>query len=168
VTWLVVQTKPKHEDVAELNLARQGYTVFLPKLKKRKRVRGQWQVVVIPLFPRYLFIDVDLENEDLAPVRSTIGVLSLVRFGYEIVPVPNEVIEFLQAQQDPDQGAKDESAWPHKKGDKVEILEGPFAGLAGIFDVSKDEERAFLFIELLGRATRVAVDRSMLGNTIQK
>ena len=167
MTWLVVQTKPKQEDAAELNLSRQGYRVFLPKLQQRKRVRGKWQLVVSPLFPRYLFIDVDYGTDDLAPVRSTVGVFNLVRFGQDIIPVPDEVVEFLQAQQDPDLGAKNESDWPHKKGDKVEILEGPFAGLAGVFDMSKDEERAYLFIELLGRASRVVVERSMIGDTIQ-
>jgi transcriptional antiterminator RfaH len=167
VTWLVVQTKPKQEDAAELNLSRQGYRVFLPKLQQRKRVRGKWQLVVSPLFPRYLFIDVDYGTDDLAPVRSTVGVFNLVRFGQDIIPVPDEVVEFLQVQQDPTLGAKNESDWPHKKGDKVEILQGPFAGLAGVFDMSKDEERAYLFIELLGRASRIVVERSMIGDTIQ-
>ncbi len=166
MTWLVVQTKPKQEELASEHLTRQGYQVFLPKIEQRKRVRGQWKHIIGPLFPRYLFIEARFGTDDLAPVRSTIGVINLVRFGQEIVPVPDSVIEFLQSQQDPTTGARDASAWPHKRGDKVDILEGPFAGLQGIFEMSKDEDRAYLLIELLGRATRVQLERFMLGDPL--
>ena len=37
--------------------------------------------VVEPVFPRYLFVRLDFGVTNLAPIRSTLGVSDLVRFG---------------------------------------------------------------------------------------
>jgi transcriptional antiterminator RfaH len=40
----------------------------------------------------------------------------------------------------------------------VEVLEGPFAGLTGVFKSVNSEERAFLLLDLLGRQNTVGVN----------
>jgi transcriptional antiterminator RfaH len=155
--WYAVQSRPRQEAVAELNLDRQGYHTYLPRILLRKRRRDKWTRVVEPLFPRYLFIQVDPSEQSLSPVRSTLGVTGLVRLGQLLCPVPDGVIEYLRRAENPDTHQQHADAWPHQPGDTVQILEGPFAGLSGIFQAATGEERAMLLIELLGRQNTIDV-----------
>ena len=163
MTWYAVQTKSRQESVAALNLERQGYNTYLPKIRVRKRRRQQWHKVVEPLFPRYLFIDVTSDEQSTAPVRSTLGVVGLVRFGTQLQAVPQQVISYLKKNEEADTGQRAADEWPHQPGDEVCVLEGPFAGLSGIYQMEKDEHRALLLIELLGRRHTVVVAQQTLG-----
>ena len=96
-----MQTKPRQEPIAEENLQRQGYDTYLPRIRLRKRKRNKWVDAVEPLFPRYLFIQVDPDQHSLAPVRSTLGVAKLVRFGQLLRPVPESVIDYIRQHEDP-------------------------------------------------------------------
>ena len=160
--WYAVQTRPRQEATAELNLGRQGYHSYLPKILVRKRRRDKWTRVVEPLFPRYLFIRVDADQHSLAPVRSTLGVASLVRFGQVLQPLPDSIIAYLRQAEDPDTQQQLADDWPHRSGDTVHILEGPFAGLNGVFELTTGESRAMLLIELLGRSNKVIVEMNAL------
>ncbi len=164
--WLAVHTQPRQEEVAEKHLRQQGFAVFLPRLRQRKRRGTRWQWVVGPLFPRYLFIQVELGRQSTASIRSTRGVIGLVRFGQELVPVDPSIIHFLMDHQDPELAAQVDDAWPHRPGDRVEIADGPFSGLSGIYQISDDVARATLLIEILGRKAEVVVDRQSLGDTL--
>lgn len=86
--WYTVQSKPRQEAVAAEHLLRQGYETYLPQIRLKKHRRKQWVDVTEPLFLRYLFIKVDADQQSLAPVRSTVGVAGLVRFGHLLRPVP--------------------------------------------------------------------------------
>jgi transcriptional antiterminator RfaH len=157
LNWYAVQTKPREEATAELNLERQGYNTYLPKILLRKRRRDKWVKIVEPLFPRYLFIQVDTKQQSLAPVRSTLGVAALVRFGHLLRPVPNNVIDCIKQAENPETHQYHADACPHQPGDEVRVLEGPFTGLTGIFRAQTGEERALLLIDFLGRQNTVTV-----------
>lgn len=154
--WYAVQTRPRQETTAEENLRRQDYETYLPKIQVRKRRRDKWTKVVEPLFPRYLFIQVDADQQSLAPVRSTLGVASLVRFGQVLRPVPDNIIAYLKQVEDPETHQREDDLPRHRAGDKLEVLEGPFAGLKGIYQMPKGDDRALLLLTLLGRPTKIA------------
>ena len=156
--WFAVQTKPKQEEKALINLEAQGYVTYLPKIEIRKRRKDGWQQVVEPLFPNYLFLYAAPDQTNLAPVSSTFGVAKLVRFGQLLRPVPEEVIVFLK-QQESVSGNVVEVIRPFNYGDKVEILEGPFAGLQAIFQTESSEERIILLLNLMGRRTPVTLHK---------
>ncbi|MEH6587329.1 MAG: transcription/translation regulatory transformer protein RfaH [Halioglobus sp.] len=155
--WYTIQTKPRQEALAEENLLRQNYSTYLPRLRLKKRRRNQWREVIAPLFPRYLFIRVDADEQSLAPIRSTLGVTGLVRFGQLLRPVPDEVIGYLKQAENQQTHLHEDTRSPHRLGDEVEILEGPFAGLQAVYQMDKPEQRALLLIELLGRRNQVIV-----------
>lgn len=163
--WYAVQTKPRQERAAERNLQQQGYSIYSPKVLLRKRKRGKWAKVVEPLFPRYLFIQVDPDQRSLAPVRSTVGVAGLVRFGQLLQPVPDAVITFLQQSENPETHQVHADEWPHQPGDAVAITQGPFAGLTAIFESASGEERAVLLLEILGRQNMIDVPMDALAVT---
>jgi transcriptional antiterminator RfaH len=157
LNWYAVHTKTRQEVTADYNLQRQGFDTYAPRVLLRKRQRDKWAKVVEPLFPRYLFIRVDPDQTSLAPVRSTLGVSGLVRFGYRLLPVPDSVIAYLKQLEDPLTHQHHADQWPHRPGDAVDILDGPFAGLPGVFQSVNAEDRATLLIELLGRYNSIVV-----------
>ena len=98
--WYLVYAKPRQERVARTNLERQGYETYLPLSRETKRRRGRATEVVAPLFPRYLFIHLDSQTDDWGPIRSTLGVVSLVRFAYQPAQVPDDLVATLRARED--------------------------------------------------------------------
>ena len=155
--WFAVQSKPRQELTAKVRLERQGYAAYLPMMTVRKRKRAAWTTSIEPLFPRYLFVHANISEQSLAPIRSTVGVSGLVRFGTLLRPVPDAVVHYLQ-QTEAAQGAlSDEESWPFRAGDKVAVLEGAFAGLTAVFEGAQPEARAMILVELLGRQNAVEV-----------
>src|SRR5438309_1114407 len=99
--WYLIYTKPLSEAIAQANLERQGYEVYLPRLMQWVRGCAQRRERPIPLFPRYLFLRLREGSQPLGPVRSSVGVSGVVRFGCRYAVVADEVICHLQARADP-------------------------------------------------------------------
>ena len=82
MSWYLVHTKPRQEQRASANLFNQGYVTWLPQLRVEKVRQRRLVVVDEPLFQRYLFIHLP-PGINWSPVRSTLGVTTIVRFGGE-------------------------------------------------------------------------------------
>ena len=156
--WYVVATKSRDEEIAKVNLERQGYLVFLPTISLKKRRRGHWTPVTEPLFPGYLFISLIFGDDDPAPIRSTVGCVGLVRFGQSCTPVPPELITSLKVAS----GNESATPAPFQSGDAVRLMSGPLAGLGAIYDMAKGEDRARVLLEVLGRVQRLTVEMDSL------
>ena len=154
--WFVVHTKPRKERMALDNLQRQGFTAYCPQTIQPKRRRECWQKVSEPLFPRYLFVQLNMGVDDFTPIRSTLGVIGLIRFGNQPAVMPDTAIEVIQYQEQQIQhnNAK-HPQW--EKGDKIEIVNSPFAGLKGIFQKTCSVERVMVMIDMLGRENHTIV-----------
>jgi transcriptional antiterminator RfaH len=159
--WYVIHTKPRQESLALENLERQGYTTYCPQITLSKRRRNAWHQVTEPLFPRYLFIELTEGEDDFGPIRSTLGVSNMLRFGGKPATISEEIIEALQ-QQERDNAQEPDPQIPCEPGDRVRVLEGPFAGLEGIFQNNSKDARVIILMELLGRENRVTVDRDSI------
>jgi transcriptional antiterminator RfaH len=155
--WLVVKTRARQEERARENLERQDFEVYLPKLQVPRRVRDQWRKVTEPLFPGYLFIRTNPHEVSLSPVRSTFGVSGVVRFGQQVVPMPDDIIGFLRQREIDDAGPELLETLPFRRGDKVDVLSGAFAGLSAVYQMPKGRDRAVLLVSLLGRENGVTV-----------
>lgn len=150
--WHVIYTKPRREAVALVQLERQGYVCYLPQRSVEKLRRGRRMPCTEPLFPRYLFIHLDssLFGPSWAPIRSTVGVSHMLRFGDTPVRVDDGLIECLRRQE------QLHCANPQplfNEGERVRILAGPYAGLSAVFQMHDGDERALVLIELLRRTT---------------
>jgi transcriptional antiterminator RfaH len=153
-SWHLVHTKPRQEARAEENLAHQGYAVYLPRALVTQRRRGKPQRRVEPLFPRYLFIQLEPGVDNWAPLRSTLGVSAVVRFGTDAAIVPDALVAALQAREDA-AGLCDLRLAPPAPGDRVVVVDGELAGFEGIFVTADGDARATILLDIVGRATRV-------------
>ncbi len=164
--WFAVYTKPRQERVALEHLERQAYQCFLPLAENpyQRRSRGRMPRIE-PLFPRYLFLQAIPSEHNLAPVRSTRGVVCMVRSGTNLVLVPPAVIQALHARMNVETGLIRIDPVVASPGDRVRVFDGPLAGLEGLFQAASGEQRAQLLIEFMGRQTTVEVDRLLLQKT---
>jgi len=157
--WYAVCCKPRQEAVAEENLLRQGYRTYLPRIRNTRRRAGQWIDKVEPLFPRYLFICVDPARHSTAPVRSTRGVSGLVRHCGLPAAVPEQVIEAIMQRADADSGLHRDNRPLFCAGDPIRLIEGPLAGMEGMFTEEDGERRVIVLLELMGKANKTRVNR---------
>lgn len=160
--WYLVQTKPRQEQTARTNLARQGYETFLPLLRRQARRPGRAAARLEPLFPRYLFVHLEPEKDDFAPIRSTLGVTQLVRFGAAYAHVPDALIAELRARGGP-AGIAELPAPEFRSGDRVRIVEGPLAGYEGIFGAARGRDRVTLLLEIASRQVAIELPPGVLG-----
>lgn len=162
-TWYAVFTRPRQEKTALAHLQRQGFECFLPMADNPyQRQNKSHKHLVEPLFPRYLFLKAIAAIQNLAPVRSTRGVISMVRFGTELAVVPDAVINAIKNRMETTSGLIRIAPAPVNTGDKVRVFDGPLAGVSGIVEEWNSENRALILMELLGRSTRVEVDAMIL------
>ena len=160
--WFAVCCKPRQELIAHEHLLRQHYRVYLPRIKTRKRRAGKWVEVVEALFPRYIFIQVDPAENSLAPVRSTRGVVGLVRFGGQPAVVLDEVMDELWRHENEATGFHQDNRGQFRAGEPIKLVEGPLAGMEAVFAQDEGEKRVIVLLELLGKTNKMSVDRDWI------
>ena len=160
--WYVVQTHVNGEAKAALNLIRQGYEIYLPRYLKCRRHARKTEFVARPLFPRYLFVAVDIAAQRWRSIQSTSGVSHLVTHGNEPATVPQGVVSALKAREDANGFVKLDVGRKFAPGDKVRVLDGVFMDSAGIFDGVADHDRVAILLEMLGGKIRVHLDAGLV------
>jgi transcriptional antiterminator RfaH len=154
--WYLVYAKPRQETVARENLERQGYKTYLPLVSQTRRRQGRRVTTVGPMFPRYLFIYLDSRSDNWAPIRSTRGVVSLVRFGQAAAKVPDDLISTLHGRED-ERGVMTLPTEEYRAGSRVRIMDGSFSGYQGVFLAKTGRDRVVLLLDILGKHTRATV-----------
>jgi transcriptional antiterminator RfaH len=156
--WYLIHTKPAGEKAAEINLTRQGYEIYFPRLLQSLERGLKCCERVVPLFPRYLFLRLREGTQALAPARSSVGVSNVVRFGADYAVVPDRIVREITSRADPDTGLHRLKATPPPMaGEAVRIVRGPFEGLEGVFQRPAGEERVVVLLSLLGQEAQVRV-----------
>ncbi len=160
--WYVVQTQVNGEAKAAANLLRQGYGIYLPRYLKRRRHARKVDFVAKPLFPRYLFVAIDVATQRWRSIRSTFGVSHLVANGDVPALAPDDVIAALKAREDEKGFIKMDARPKFAAGDRVRVLAGAFMDFAGLFDGVSDRDRVAILLEMLGGKIRVHLDADLV------
>lgn len=161
--WFLAQLKPNSYRIAERNLARQGFRSFLPMHEETHRVRGKFTTQLRPLFPGYIFVSFDPGQGLWHKVNSTLGIARLVSIGKNPASVPIDLITQLMTRCDLE--GKLQPPRILEPGDEVIISKGPFTEFVATVDKLAPDQRVFVFLNLLGRETRLAVDAAQLRMT---
>jgi len=154
--WFAAYTYPRHEKKVAEYLGWSGIESFLPLYKEaRSWKNGVRAVVERPLFPSYIFVH--LQPGESLKVLRTPSIASLVTVAGVPASLPNNEIESLKA------GVCQLNLEPHpylRKGDRVRVKSGPFAGQEGILVMHKNRWRVVICVELLMQAISVELDTS--------
>ncbi|MFA6180434.1 MAG: transcription termination/antitermination NusG family protein [Candidatus Methylopumilus sp.] len=157
-----MQTHVNAEAKAARNLASQGFEIYVPRYLKRRSHARRIETVAAPLFPRYLFVRVDIATQRWRSIQSTFGVSHLVANGPDPIPVQRDVLGLLKAREDENGFIKLDWRPKFSLGEKVRVLAGVFADNFGLFDGSGDRDRVAILLDILGRKVRVSLDADIV------
>ncbi|MGM0767012.1 MAG: transcription/translation regulatory transformer protein RfaH [Pseudomonadota bacterium] len=155
MTWYAIQYKPGQGERALQNLQNQEVRCFYPKIEVEKIKSGKRTKRLEPLFPGYLFVNLEQTDPMWSKLRSTRGVLRLVGFANRPAPIADDVMRHIKASLDTvaEQGGI-------KPGQSVELEGGPLKGLNGIFERYEGDERAVVLIDFMQKQQSVTVSVS--------
>jgi len=160
--WYVVQTQVNAEAKAARNLVRQGFEIYLPRYLRRRSHARKIEKVAAPLFPRYLFVRIDMATQRWRSIQSTFGVSRLVCNGPDPAPIAQQILSSLKAREDESGYVKLDQRPKFALGAKVRVLAGVFAENLGLFDGLADRDRVAILLDLLGRKVRVSIEADMV------
>jgi transcriptional antiterminator RfaH len=150
--WTAAQLEPNRERIALHLLTQERFTVYAPKLRVRRTVRGRREDSEVPLFPNYLFIQIELQ---WYRARWCPGVVRLLMNGIVPAKVPDAVIEEIRGRER--NGAVELPKRRLKPGDPVRLLAGPFRGHLAIYAGMSGLERVTVLLQILGGQQRATL-----------
>lgn len=161
--WYVVHTQPSNEARAEQNLRRQGFATYLPRYLRSRRHARRTETVARPLFPRYLFVALDMAKDRWRSIPSTFGVSQLIQAGDAPLAVPEGMIDEIRARESAQGFVALGLPAGIGPGSPVRLLDGIFADCRGTLDRLVDDHRVSILLRLLGREVRVQVPVATVG-----
>ena len=154
-SWYIAKINVQKETVLQTFLSNYGVGAFSPKII----YLGQKGGTPKPLFPTYMFFDVDPESSNWPIVRWAPGIMYfLPRDGFP-APIPQELIDFLR--QRTTEGNESSNISHLRQGDKVVVTGGPLVSLEGVFQsYLPSKDRCRILLDVVGRLTRVELPGS--------
>ena len=156
--WYVLHTRSRFENVVHDGLYKKSMEVFLPKIKVPSRRRDRKLMIKVPLFPGYLFVRTDLNPYQHLEIVKTAGAVRLIGNKEGPIPVSESTVESLRIMVATDHPVT--TGTRLKKGDRVMVVAGPFAGVNGTFVRYRGKQRVVVNIEALGQHAGVDVDEN--------
>lgn len=159
--WYVAYTKPKSENLAKVNLAQQGFEVYLPLFKKFKKTELGAVAQFEPMFPRYLFFKCSEQQQSLSTVRSTKGVNNLVRFGFEPARLQDKLVALIREMESSRNDITIVQASSFRAGQSVRLKHTALGNVEGLIH-NVGAQRIAVLLEILGRPTVVQVEHHQI------
>lgn len=156
--WFALHVRTRHEAGVAAHLEGMGYEDFLPLYKTRTRWSDRTKEIEAPLFPGYLFCRFDPQNR--LPILKTPGVIQVVGYSRQPIPVEETEIEAIQALV---ASGIPSQPWPYLEvGEKVRIESGPLRGREGVLVEFKGTHRLILSVALLQRSVAVEIETALV------
>ena len=154
--WYAIWTKSNQEKLSSKILGNKGFEVYFPAYRVRRRWSDRTVETEMPFFPGYFFCRLDVIKR--MPVLATPGVVGIVGFSDEPVPIPEHEIEAVQAVL---RSSRRAEPYPFlREGQRVRIRRGAFEGVEGILVKEKSEWLIVISISILQRSVSVEIDRN--------
>jgi transcriptional antiterminator RfaH len=161
--WYLAYTKPRQEQVAQMNLQKQAFETYLYKALSKKLAADDTQATEIfePMFARYVFFRPSNPRQSIATARSTRGLSNIVSFGFEMATIRSDTIATIRACEQKRNVADISTCNPFQKGDKVRFRTDGLLSLEGLVE-GVSVKRVKLLLEILGRQKIVTVEHFLV------
>lgn len=158
--WYVAETLPGREGVAIQNLRRQAFRGFCPRFRKLRKHARRQDVVLVPLFPGYVFIALDPEREPWRSINGTFGIRRLIGSdGSRPRPMPEAAMEQILARcADGADGIVTRLLDDPEPGRRVRIINGPFADSLASIESLDGRGRVRILLDILGGECPVSMN----------
>jgi transcription antitermination factor NusG len=152
--WYALYVRPNCERLVAAGLDQLHVQGFLPTYKERCGRKDHFIWVEKPLFPGYLFCNLDLKHGP--KLYQLPGIIRFVSSGKLPSQVGEDEIESIRRISDSNMPV---SPCPFLvDGDEVVVIEGPLKGIAGIYVQAEKMGNLVVSLHLLGRSIRVRFD----------
>jgi transcriptional antiterminator RfaH len=155
--WFVVETQPRKEAYAQANLERQAFRSFCPRYSRTRRHARKVDTVLSPLFPNYLFVELDRTRDSWHAINGTFGVRGLVgNRGGEPTAMPAAV---MAAILDRCMGEQVRQLHPDlRAGQQIRVTSGPFAERLAEVETLDEKGRVRVLLEILGGRSSLVLE----------
>ena len=150
MNWYAAYTRCNHEKVVKKLLNDKDIPTFLPHILVPSRRKDRKILIKRPLFPNYIFVELDEIHETWMKVFRTPGLVRICGNGRPMA-IPDEDIESIRIFINSDRNLYPLSYL--KIGSRVQVISGPLTGAIGIL-VKEDHKkrRLVVSIELMGQS----------------
>jgi transcriptional antiterminator NusG len=168
--WFVVHTYAGYENkvksnlesrIASMNMEERIFEVVIPVEDVIEFKNGKKQVVSKKVFPGYLLVRMDLNDDSWYVVRNTPGVTGFVGLGARPTPLSRREVEnILQVKAgEAETAKKSRPRLEYEVGESVRVKEGPFADFTGtIAEINEDQLKLKVLVNIFGRETPVELE----------
>jgi transcriptional antiterminator NusG len=168
--WYVVHTYAGYENkvksnlesrIASMNMEERIFEVVIPVEDVIEFKNGKKQVVSKKVFPGYLMVRMNLDDDSWYVVRNTPGVTGFVGLGARPTPLSRKEVEgILQVKVDGQETTKKgRPRLEYEVGESVRVKEGPFADFTGtIAEINEDQLKLKVLVNIFGRETPVELE----------
>jgi transcriptional antiterminator NusG len=172
--WFVVHTQSGYEKkvkqnlearISSMNMEERIHEVVIPMEDVVEFKNGKKVVVQKKVFPGYLLVRCNLDDDSWYVIRNTPGVTGFVGQGAKPSPLPRKDVEsFLQVQPEGEEAPKrSKPKLEYEMGETVRVKEGPFADFSGeIVEINEDQLKVKVLVNIFGRETPVELEFSQV------
>ncbi|KPJ69419.1 MAG: hypothetical protein AMJ45_00250 [Syntrophobacter sp. DG_60] len=155
--WYAIYTSARHEQRVYDRLVNKSIHAFLPKMEVWSRRKDRRKRIQVPLFPGYLFVNVDLDPYVRLEILKTPGVAYILGNNGKLTPIPESQIASIQTLLKNDVLIR---PYPYLKiGQRVRIVNGPLIGCEGILLRNKtNKQKLIISIDLLKQSISTEID----------
>jgi transcriptional antiterminator NusG len=173
--WFVVHTQSGYEKkvkqnlearISSMNMEERIYEVVIPMEDVVEFKQGKKQVVSKKMFPGYLLVRCQLDDDSWYVIRNTPGVTGFVGQGAKPSPLPRRDVEaFLQVKPEGEEATpkRGKPRLEYEMGETVRVKEGPFADFSGeVIELNEDQLKVKVLVNIFGRETPVELEFSQV------
>jgi transcriptional antiterminator NusG len=173
--WFVVHTQSGYEKkvkqnlearISSMNMEERIHEVVIPMEDVVEFKNGKKQVVQKKVFPGYLLVRCEMDDDSWYVIRNTPGVTGFVGQGAKPSPLPRRDVEnFLQVKDEGEEAApkRGKPRLEYEQGETVRVKEGPFADFSGeIVEINEDQLKLKVLVNIFGRETPVELEFSQV------
>lgn len=147
--WYALAVQPRKESYVAQQLRHDGFPIACPRYLKVVRHARKTRRIFAPLFPGYLFVQLEMNAKRWRQVNWVSGSIGLVKFGDHPIPLePHFAESFILPLQN-----NDVIEFNHrlKKGDRVTAVGGPFDRCMGEVIAMSEDKRVKILMDALNR-----------------
>jgi transcriptional antiterminator NusG len=152
--------------ISSMNMEERIHEVVIPMEDVVEFKNGKKQVVQKKVFPGYLLVRCEMDDDSWYVIRNTPGVTGFVGQGAKPSPLPRRDVEnFLQVKDESEDAApkRGKPRLEYEQGETVRVKEGPFADFSGeIVEINEDQLKLKVLVNIFGRETPVELEFSQV------
>jgi transcriptional antiterminator RfaH len=149
--WAILKTQPRRDALAAQAVRARGLQSYVPRLPSR---RG---MLWVPLFPGYLFAEIERGRDDLLRIRAAPGAAYILPRAGQPALLRDAMIQAIRTRERELSLAGAAHAFSH--GEAVRVKAGPFKWIEGLFDRRLSASgRVLILLNLVHECAAVDID----------